>query len=95
MDRGAWEANSPWCCKESDTTEQLSTAQQIALEAQDLNIEQYTKVVEVVQNVIQCYHVIYDEKKRATTQTSLDHFSREQTLLNSARNHNLCHQCQV
>ena len=66
VDRGAWEANSPWCCKESDTTEQLSTAQQITLEAQDLNVEQYTKVVEVVQNVIQCYHVIYDEKKRAT-----------------------------
>ena len=25
MDRGAWQANGPWgCCKESDTTEQLT-----------------------------------------------------------------------
>ena len=29
----------------------------------------------VIQNAIQCYYVIYDEKnKGATTQTSLDHF---------------------
>ena len=28
MDRGAWGATySPWCCKESDMTERLSTAQ--------------------------------------------------------------------
>ena len=27
MDRGAWQGFSPWGCKESDTTEQLSTAQ--------------------------------------------------------------------
>ena len=25
MDRGAWQGYSPWDCKESDTTEQLST----------------------------------------------------------------------
>ena len=25
MDRGAWQAYSPWGCKELDTTEQLST----------------------------------------------------------------------
>ena len=24
MDRGTWRANSPWGCKESDTTEQLT-----------------------------------------------------------------------
>ena len=42
----------------------------IIFEASDLNIEQYTGV----QNAIQCYHDIYGEKKRATTQVSLDHF---------------------
>ena len=42
--------------------------------AQDLNIEWYMKVAAAIQNAIQCYCVIYDEKKRATTQTSLDHF---------------------
>ena len=31
-------------------------------------------VAEAVQNAIQCYHVIYDENKRATTQRSLGHF---------------------
>ena len=30
------------------------------------------KVAAAIQNVIQCYPGIYDEKKRATTQTSLD-----------------------
>ena len=45
----------------------------LVFEAQDLNIEWYTKVAAAIQNAIQCYHVIYDEKKRATTQTSLDH----------------------
>ncbi|XP_043291812.1 tigger transposable element-derived protein 1-like isoform X1 [Cervus canadensis] len=42
------------------------------LEAQDPNVERYTKVEAAVQNAIQCYRVIYDEKKRATAQTSLD-----------------------
>ena len=46
----------------------------LVFEAQDLNLERYTKVATAVKNAIQCYHVIYDEKKRATTQTSLDHF---------------------
>ena len=31
----------------------------LAFEAQDLNIQQHTKVAEAVQNAIQCYHVIY------------------------------------
>ena len=48
----------------------------LVFEAQDLNIERYTKVAAAVQNAIQCYRVIYDEKKRATTQTSLDRFFR-------------------
>ena len=46
----------------------------LVFEAQDPNAEQYTKVTATVQNAIQCYCVIYDEKKRATTQISLDHF---------------------
>ena len=46
----------------------------LVFEAQDPNVEQYTKVIAAIQDAIQCYHVIYDEKKRATTQTSLDHF---------------------
>ena len=49
----------------------------LVFEAQDLNVEQCTKVSAAVQNAIQCYHVIYDEKKRATTQTSLDRFFQE------------------
>ena len=36
--------------------------------------ERYTTVTAVVQNVIQCYHVICDEKKRTTTQASLESF---------------------
>ena len=43
----------------------------LVFEAQDPNVEEYTMVAAAVQNAIQCYHVIYDEKKRATTQTSL------------------------
>ena len=48
----------------------------LVFEAQDPNVEQYTKVAAAVQNAIQCYRVIYDEKKRTTTQTSLNHFSK-------------------
>ena len=47
----------------------------LVFDAQDLNIEQDTKLAATVQNAIQCYHLIYDEgEKKATTQTSLDHF---------------------
>ena len=49
----------------------------LVFEAQDPNIERYTKVAAAVQNAIQCYRVIYDEKKRATTQTSLGRFFQE------------------
>ena len=49
----------------------------LAFEAQDPNIEWYTKVAAPVHNAIQCYRVIYDEKKRATTQTLLDYFFQE------------------
>ena len=46
----------------------------LVFEAQDPNVEWYTKVAASVPHAIQCYHVIYDEKKRATTQTPLDRF---------------------
>ena len=46
----------------------------LVFEAQDSNVELCTKVAEAVQNAIQCYCVIYDEKKRDITQTSLDRF---------------------
>ena len=51
----------------------------LVFEAQDPNvsIEWYTKVAAAIQNSIQCYHLIYVEKKRATTQTSLDHFFKK------------------
>ena len=63
--------------EEEEVTEELKrlTTQEMArgfslfeealfvFEAQDLNVEQYTKVVAAVQNAIQCYCVIYDEKK--------------------------------
>ena len=45
----------------------------LLFEALDLNVEQYTKdtnVVAPIPNAIQCYCVIHDEKKRATTLTS-------------------------
>ena len=45
----------------------------LVFEAQDPNIEWYMKVAAAVQNAIQCYRVIYEEKKRAL-QTSLDRF---------------------
>ena len=76
--------------EEEEVTEELKrfTTQEIArgfslseeallvFDAQDPNAEWYMKVAAAVQNEIQCYRVIYDEKKRATTQTSLDRFSR-------------------
>ncbi|XP_026972114.1 histone-lysine N-methyltransferase SETDB2 isoform X4 [Sagmatias obliquidens] len=41
---------------------------------QDPNVEQYTKTAAAVKNATQCSHVIYDRKRRATTQTSRDRF---------------------
>ena len=66
----------------------------LVLEAQNPNVEQYTKFSAAFQNAIQGYRVIYNEKKRATTQTTLDHFFKR-VELNTGRNQNLCHQCQV
>ena len=34
----------------------------LVFEAQDPNVEQYTKVAAVVQNAILCYHVISDQR---------------------------------
>ncbi|XP_029065753.1 histone-lysine N-methyltransferase SETDB2-like isoform X3 [Monodon monoceros] len=41
---------------------------------QDPNVEQCTKTAAAVKNATQCSHVIYDRKRRATTQTSRDRF---------------------
>ena len=57
----------------------------LIFEAQDPNVEWYTKVVAAVQNAIQCYCVIYDEKKRATTQISLDRFSKRVDRIESSK----------
>ena len=46
----------------------------LVFEAQYPNVELYTKVATAIQNAIQCYCVVYDKKKTATTQISLDHF---------------------
>ena len=37
----------------------------LVFEAQDVNIERYTRVAAAVQNAIQCYCVIYDDKKKS------------------------------
>ena len=37
----------------------------LVFKAQDLNVELYTKVAAAVQNAVQCYSIIYDEKKRS------------------------------
>ena len=57
----------------------------LVFEAQDLNIQRYTKVAAAVQNAIQCYHVIYGEKRRATTQTSLDRFFKRVDRIESSK----------
>ena len=54
-------------------------------EAQDPNVEWYVKVAAAIQNVIQCYRVIYDEKKRVTTQTSLDRFLKRVDRIESSK----------
>ena len=57
----------------------------LVFETEDLNIERYTKVAAAIQNAIQCYRVIYDEKKRATTQTSLDYFFKRVDRIESSK----------
>ena len=57
----------------------------LVFEAQDPSIEWYTKVAAAIQNAIQCYHVIYDNKKRAATQTSLDCFFKRVDSIESCK----------
>ena len=57
----------------------------LVFEAQDPNVEWYTKVAAAGQNAIQCYRIIYDEKKRATTQTSLDRFFKRVDRIESSK----------
>ena len=57
----------------------------LVFEAQDPNLEWYPKVAAAIQNAIQCYLVIYDEKKRATTQTSMDHFFKRVDRIKSSK----------
>ena len=54
-------------------------------EAQDPNIEQHRKVVAAVQNAIQHHHAVRDEKKRATTQMSLDSFFKKVDRIESSK----------
>ena len=56
----------------------------LVFEAENLNVERYMKVAAAVQNAIQCYRVIYDEK-RATSQTSLDHFFKTVDRIESSK----------
>ena len=44
-------------------------------EAENRNVEQYTKFAAVVQKAVQCYCVFYDEKK--SYHPALDHFFQE------------------
>ena len=46
----------------------------LVFEAQVSNTEQHRKDAAAIQNAVQCNHPIYDERERATIQTSLDHF---------------------
>ena len=73
-------------CKErQEVTEEIHYAGNSSLfgeallvfEVQDTNTKWQTKVAAAVQNAIECYCVIYEEKNRATTQTSLEHFFKK------------------
>ena len=57
----------------------------LVFEAQDPNVEWYRKVAAAVPNAIQCYCINYHEKKRATTQTSLDQFFKRVDRIESSK----------
>ena len=57
----------------------------LVFEAQDQNVDWYMKPAAAIQNAIQCYHVIYDKKKRATTQTSLGRFLKRVDRIESSK----------
>ena len=67
----------------------------MVFESQDPNIEQDRKVTAAVQNAIQCYRVIYKERKRAATQTSLSPFLQRVDRIESSKDQNPCHQHQA
>ncbi|XP_069434705.1 nuclear autoantigen Sp-100-like isoform X15 [Ovis canadensis] len=55
-------------------------------EAQDSDVGRYVKkVVAAVQSAVRCYRVTHDEKKRASTQTSLDHFLKRVDRVESSK----------
>eukprot|EP00069_Balaena_mysticetus_P015481 bmy_09078T0 len=53
----------------------------LVFEARDLNVERYMKVAAAVQNAIQCYRVIYDEKQKLLPRHHWIVFSRGQNEL--------------
>ena len=57
----------------------------LVFEAQNRDVERYTKVAAAIQNAIQCYHVIYEEKKRPTIQTALDRFFKKVDRIESSK----------
>ena len=58
----------------------------LVFKAQTPNVEQYMKVVAAVQNAAQCEnHVIYDEKRRAATQASLNNFFKRVDRIESTK----------
>ena len=73
----------------------LSEETLLVFEAQDLNVERYTEVAAAIQKAIHCYRDIYDEKKRATTQTSLDHFIKRVDRIESSKEPEPCSQLQA
>ncbi|XP_070256816.1 tigger transposable element-derived protein 1-like [Myotis yumanensis] len=46
-------------------------------EAQDPNIDRYTKVARGVMDSLQCYKEIWEDKKKASFQTSLEHYFKK------------------
>ena len=57
----------------------------LVFEAQDPNTKWYTKVAAAIQNPVQHYSVIYDDKIRATTYTSLDHLLKRVDRMESSK----------
>ena len=57
----------------------------LVYKVQEPNIEKYIKIAAPVQNAIQHYYSIYDEKNRATTQISLDCFFKKVDRIESSK----------
>ena len=61
----AWKIPKGFMMQEMASAIFLSEEAILFFEEQDLNAEWYTKVATTIQNVeIQCYHIIYDKKKK-------------------------------